>query len=700
MQGMEPPDNGGEQAGEFRAPSDQGPYPLKPISMDNALDDSSAPHLIVRPSASDLPPVSLAGLELFPRREPFPTAWFIAIVGWTALVAFFHMDGGGKLDTTGCWVAQTAREMQETNNWIVPMFSGETRLQKSPGAYWAVMLTSLLRGKPVDAVSARIPNGIWSIILVVTVFWLARRIAGNRAAVFAGFACASSTLVLTWSHRGSSDLGVTALIALSLTCLWVSLVDEPRGGKRVLILLGAYFAAGLAMLYKMPMPLACVGVPAIAYLIFRLRFRTLLTGWHVVGLVLFLVPWLPWVIAVYLQEPTALAKWRVEYLDRFTGNLPNVKEQQQWFWYLYYLIPPLVYTAPYTLSLPKALFRAFEKREGTNRDGLLFMGIWFLSLLVFFTLSAGKEDRYILPALPPLYVLLGIELAHFFDSNRKRSVLRDRLGVILTCLLVPAGCVAGFYGLKKWQEHTAIFAMPELWSGYVVTVSIFAAGCVTAAILYHGRKCNASFATLVFTMWLTFCVSWATLFPKLLSEMPSRNFTAQLANLSEPQRDSLRMLGHQDPRIIWHSDIRYPRIIDQLELLELQNGERSLERERRIVFEKMLEELTSDSLRLYVCARVHYVEFHTLGAALLQEEGRPMPPTHLWIQTRVGGKNKQYIVFGNQPPPWDEPSLEPPSEAIEKVQTGASLDELNTEIRNVAPSNEVPEATGVENLLD
>lgn len=38
--------------------------------------------------------------------------WFLALVGWTALVCFYDLDGGARFEPTDCWVAQTAREMQ------------------------------------------------------------------------------------------------------------------------------------------------------------------------------------------------------------------------------------------------------------------------------------------------------------------------------------------------------------------------------------------------------------------------------------------------------------------------------------------------------------------------------------------------------------------------------------------------------------
>ncbi|MBL8880808.1 MAG: glycosyltransferase family 39 protein, partial [Phycisphaerales bacterium] len=258
--------------------------------------------------------------------------WFFALLGWVCVMSFAGLLGGAEFEPTDCWVAQTAREMRDSGKWLIPVFSGETRMQKSPGPYWAVMLAAWLRGTPIDEAAARAPNAIAGVIMVGVIFWLTRRIAGDRAAVFAGFASSASVLLLYWTHRGASDFGLATLITVSLAALWVATADEKLGVKRGMLWVLGYFAAGLGMLYKMPMPLALIGLPAFVYILITRRWSAFLSGWHLVGVFAFLLPWLPWAIAAMLSEPAALAKWKVEFLDRFTGDLPNVEGQRNLPW--------------------------------------------------------------------------------------------------------------------------------------------------------------------------------------------------------------------------------------------------------------------------------------------------------------------------------------------------------------------------------
>lgn len=619
-------------------------------------------------------------------RSAATAAWLVALIGWTIFICFSGLHGGARFEPIDCWVAQTAREMTENGQWLVPRFAGETRMQKSPGPYWAVMLTARLRGQTdIDEVDARIPNALGGVILVITIFWLARRVAGDRAAVFAGFAAASSALVLWWSHRGASDLGLTTLTTLSLAALWIASEAEPPGPRRYALWLLGYFAAGLGMLYKMPMPLVLVGLPAFLYLLFWNRWRLLWSRWHLVGLALFLLPWLPWAAAVCALEPAAWAKWKVEFLDRFTGTLPNVAGQGSWKYAAFYLPVPLVYCLPFSLSLPQALARAFQPADRLPRRGARFMIVWFASLLVFFTASTGKEWRYFLPALPPLFVLLGSELSRFFDPRRPTQPRRDWIGTIAVWVAVPAALFGGgTVALHRWWtlrgrlELEGLYAWEDVLVPYVVTATLLACGCGLAAWLYRRRYEHAAFGGLVATMWAVWLYAWPNLAPLLVSQRPFVDFAEQLARQVPAElRPSLRMAGSHDPRIVWYSDIRYPRVIDQLQLLteqqeRIRRGEqehqRTLAYEMRRYGEAMVERLAGEAPCLFVIPFKGYLEFLLGVPPELARAGRPLPPLHLWLQTHYGTYDRHFVLFGNRPPPFHEPVLRVPDKLRERLR--------------------------------
>lgn len=591
-------------------------------------------------------------------------AWLIALLGWTALIAFYQLDAPVGFEPIDCWVAQTAREMSESadvRGYILPHFSGEARLQKSPGPYWAVIGAAWLRGGVLDEAAARLPNAVFTVLMALTSFWLTRRIAGDRAAVFAGFATSSCAIVLYWSHRGASDLGVSALMALSLAALWIGSETYPRNSRRQIAcwMLG-YLAAGLAMLYKQPMPLVCVGLPALAYVLLCNRWSIFLSRWHLLGLALFCLPWLPWALAVLQMEPNAILKWKAEYLDRATGELPNVEAQKHWSWYFFYLGVMFAFALPWSLSIPAAIARGLRPPQGAHRLGMRFLLIWLASLLLFFSAATGKETRYFLPAMPPLLMLLGVELARFFDPQRRASATLDRVGALVVCVGLPAAAVAAFYYGRRVLARYGEFAplrWDEVWPGAAVCAAIIVLGAAAAALLYLRRREHAAFGCLVGMMWAAWLYAWPALLPKLTSEAPFRDLAAQLRALTAEQQRALRHVGHPESRLVWYSDVRAPRVLDSMELIARQGGKRDLEFEKRLIAEEMVRRLEQPELALFIADPEHYIGFHELVPPELEKQGRRMPRTHVWLTARVGRPDRRFVVFGNQPPPWAEPGV-------------------------------------------
>jgi 4-amino-4-deoxy-L-arabinose transferase-like glycosyltransferase len=594
--------------------------------------------------------------------------WLIALAGWTAFLATYGLEGGARFEPIDAWVAQTAREMLDAGDWLVPRFAGEVRMQKSPGAYWAVMLAAVFRGGRVDEISARIPSAIAAVVLVVTVFVLTRAIAGDRAAVFAGFALSATALVLWWSHRAAADLGLTTLCAVSLCAFWIGSERYGSGWRRVLLWLLAYFTAGVGMLYKMPMPLVVVGLPAILYVVICRRWRLLVSGWHLVGLLLFLLPWLPWVVAVTWQQSVALAKWKVEFWDRFTGDLPNVANQRDWIYLFTYLVPTVLYTLPFTLSLPGAMVRAARRTPGVDVNGSRFMLIWFFSLLAFFTASVGKEWRYFLPALPPLYVLLGIELSRVFDPDQAAATGLVRLSTLAVWTVLPTAFFAGgLIALYKWYERVGrleledLYTWSDIWPRYAVAAAILSGGFSLAAWWYRRGRKHWSFAGMVATMWIMWLWVWPYLMPVMAAQRPMVDFAQQLRQMVPPEwRPAMRHVGTHNSQIIWYSDLRYPRLLDQLKLLAEQGGRRSIEYEERRYGEELVNKLESSEPILLVATLSDFLRFLTRAPEALAQQGRSMPRHYLWLQSRYGGPQRQFVVFSNRPPPFEPPPLRLP----------------------------------------
>ena len=68
-------------------------------------------------------------------------------------------------------IAETSREMVVTNNWLVPHYNGDLRLQKPPLTYWTTALSYQIFG--VSEQAARVPSLIFGVLTALLLLvWL------------------------------------------------------------------------------------------------------------------------------------------------------------------------------------------------------------------------------------------------------------------------------------------------------------------------------------------------------------------------------------------------------------------------------------------------------------------------------------------------------------------------------------------------
>ncbi|MGE3181864.1 MAG: hypothetical protein AB7N71_09550, partial [Phycisphaerae bacterium] len=187
----------------------------------------------------------------------------------------------------------------------------------------------------------------------------------------------------------------------------------------------------------------------------------------------------------------------------------------------------------------------------------------------------------------------------------------------------------------------------------------------------RARRGHYAFGTMVITMWVMWLWTWPTVFPILVSQAGFRDFAAQLQQaLPRDEAEKLAaqrrlvQVAHQDPRIIWYSDYRFPRIVDEFEILKEQEGVRDKAYEWRRVGEEILELLRSDKPAYIVIGIQEYVQFIAVAEALAREYALELPEIHLWIKPNYGRPDRNALMISNVPrPEGDLPPIELKEEA-------------------------------------
>ncbi|MDA1184122.1 MAG: glycosyltransferase family 39 protein [Acidobacteria bacterium] len=296
-------------------------------------------------------------------------------------------------DSDEGFYAEAAREMVAGGDWLTPHFNYEDRWQKPVLYYWLTAATFLVTGPTESA--ARWWSALSGVGLVLLTWAVARRLTGHDdVAWLAGAITATSYGYFAMARLALPDLPLTLLITLAI---WSAL-------ERRWAVVG--IATGLGLLMKGPLALVVPGI-VLAPIWWRERRTLTVSAAHVitVATIAALIA-VPWYAAMTAEHGIAYLQsfFIGDNLERFATDRFN-EPRALWF-YIPILIGGMLPWSMYLVTLPWPSVRSVIRRRRTLTDVEWRLLLWASVPLLFFTLSIGKQPRYILPILPPLAILL------------------------------------------------------------------------------------------------------------------------------------------------------------------------------------------------------------------------------------------------------------------------------------------------------
>ena len=375
--------------------------------------------------------------------------WLIPL----CLAAPFYLAGlsaRGPLDGHEVLVGQTAREMISTGEFIVPHFGGEPRYHKPPLAYWMTCLSYLATGT-INETTARLAGVMMSLLGIALVARMGGLLFGSRVGLAAGLIHASTYWVFAYGRQTLIDATLSVLTAAAILLVLrdrASSASEASNRSFLgLRIIGFWVLCGVTVLAKGPVALGVILPTVILYRL--LRARTVADQpffWHwalAPGLILFGLISFAWPYVIWQRDPGVVDFWHAQSIGRFETHYgPN---SRPWYYYCYQSIALTLPWSPlWLLSLAHALRSGKELRK----DLRLLLICWFAVGIVFFSLSRGKREHYILPCLTPLSLLAAsalmnskLSIGQQTDENR----FADRR-------------------LRKWAAYLApVFSLLLLW---------------------------------------------------------------------------------------------------------------------------------------------------------------------------------------------------------------------------------------------
>jgi 4-amino-4-deoxy-L-arabinose transferase-like glycosyltransferase len=196
------------------------------------------------------------------------------------------------------------------------------------------------------------------------------------------------------------------------------------------------------------------------------------------GILVFLFVALPWYIAVQLHNPEFFRVFILEHnLSRFGTNRYH-HPQPVWF----YLPVVIIGLLPWAVFAIAALFenlRAWWAERRTARqpeDALnLFLAIWFLLPLLFFSLSKSKLPGYILPVFPAGTLLLAEYVRRRGQTSDKSNAILIGLHSVTAALLLPLALLVQYIVLQhrlNWNRATLLAALLGIMLALAVGVTL------------------------------------------------------------------------------------------------------------------------------------------------------------------------------------------------------------------------------------
>lgn len=317
-------------------------------------------------------------------------------------------------------IAEVAREMVESGDWVTPRIGGTPFAPYPPLTYWLFAVSGAAIG--FNEFAMRLPTALASLGLVAIVATLVRRKAGPVAGIASGGILVTFPAFFIQSGVCRADILTTlfAVAALDRFLAWA----EGEKYRRDLALM--YVFAALGILTKGPVAVAVLGLGGLAWFLLHKEWKLLLAMRFWIGIPAAILIVVPWYWAIY-----RLHGWDFLHENLFMENLNAFGEGyvQKRPWYFYLKQIPLL--------LPWALLLALSWKVRKS-PGVAFSLAWLGLVALFFTISAAKRINYLAYFCPAAAMAVGTTLAALrTDAPR---LVRD--GLLGFCGIMAAGAVA------------------------------------------------------------------------------------------------------------------------------------------------------------------------------------------------------------------------------------------------------------------
>jgi 4-amino-4-deoxy-L-arabinose transferase-like glycosyltransferase len=407
-------------------------------------------------------------------------------------VGFFYKLGDVPLfDVDEGAFSEATREMLARKDFVTTYLNGELRFDKPILIYWLQAISVSLFG--IGEFGFRLPSALAGVGWIAAILVFARQQTDRATAYAAALIGATTVGVCVIGRAATADALLNLFLVLAMFDIY-RYMQEPRKTTRYRV----WLWMGLGLLTKGPIALLIpCAVSAIAFFLQR-KWRLWLAavadpvGWAVLLLVAG-----PWYVLEYRQQGQAfIAGFFMRHnVERFQNPL-----QGHGGGVLYYLPAALLLLLPYSGLFIRILPTLRAMRQPLSG----FLWIWFLFVLVFFSLAGTKLPHYLLYGVSPLFILMAIH-RHRLHSRWLAFIPP----FLLLCLALGLPALLAFIGMRMSNPYfrEMLSRREAFGAGYtlaacallsaMLVLAFVPRGAVWHRLLAMGALCSAALGGLI-----------------------------------------------------------------------------------------------------------------------------------------------------------------------------------------------------------
>lgn len=468
--------------------------------------------------------------------------------------------------------AVASQQMAQTDEFLDIRFQDEARYKKPAGIYWLQSAALKIASSPEKRQIwvHRIPSVLGALLAVLMTYWGAVRLIGRQGAMLASAMLATSLIFVFEGHVAKTDAVLCGLSASVFAA--IAHLRNPASPKTQRRAVWVFWAAlGASIMIKGPIILGIAALAMIALWAWErnLKWARPLFNWG--AILLFLVIWLPWAIAIYIKTDGVFF---AESLGRdMGGKLASTQENHAGPPGYHSLIIWLALWPACLFLLPAIAYAWKALRSGADTPvihAMRFCAVWILPFWAIIEIMPTKLPHYSLPLFPAICTVMAASVLAMLQV--KIFPFARFFGGLFFILATTAICGALLFALSLYGPDSFAAAL-------YAAIGAAAFICLLAGFFMWGNKAKwalwAGGLGAIAMSALAYIAVLPNLTPLRIAENIAAEFGTDIPRLGGAE---IATATYTEPSLVYHLG-RNVLLGDQTDIYDMEalaNGRRLL----------------------------------------------------------------------------------------------------------------------------